>query len=228
MNKQTMLIIAARALDIAEGCAGVIMKYAGEGCRIEALVLSDLDGADRRPAITEALADIGVSGVAYWQLPALPLELDDAQCERLAVLLRGVRPDFILTAAREADLQTPDRGYVGAAVVRAAAIASAGGADCGGLPALPRQLPVFGLEPQNPEESGWAPDILIDVTPYFERKQAAVAALSQNSAARRLRCEQQAKNRAVYCSGRGGVTGCKYAEAFSRFGPIYAHGRFVW
>lgn len=228
MKKQTMLVITARASDIAEGCAGVIMKYADAGHRVAAVILSDQDDAQQQPHITDVLTGIGVSHITYFQAPAMPLEISDAQCEQLAVILRDIRPDFIITSAREPDLQTPDRSYVSAAVVKAYAIASAAGACCGGLPVSPRQTPMFGLEPENPEESGWVPGILVDITPYFKRKREAVERLSPSSAASRVRCEEQAKNRAVYCAGRGGVTGCEYAEAFSCFGPIYAHSRFVW
>ena len=107
-------------------------------------------------------------------------------------------------------------------------IASAAGAPCEGLPVSPRQTPMFGLEPTHSEEIGWVPGVLIDVTPFLDQKMTAFDRLFPGDEHRRERCMEQMKNRAVHCSGRGGVTGCKFAEAFSSFGPIYAHGHFVW
>ena len=228
MKKQTMLIVTVRASDAVEGCGGVIAKYAAEGHHVELIVLSDAEGAKREPLLREVLKGLGVSALEFADRPGMPLEWSDEDCEWLACRFRSIRPDFIVTHAKEPDLRSPDRGYASAAVMKSYFIASAAGAPCEGLPVSPRQTPMVGLEPTHSEEIGWVPGVLIDVTPFLDQKMTAFDRLFPGDEHRRERCMEQMKNRAVHCSGRGGVTGCKFAEAFSSFGPIYAHGHFVW
>lgn len=245
MDLQTMLVITAYPSDALLNCGGTLMKYIQEGHSIHLLIVSDglthsavftaaeleKDRAKcirmRREEFTSLYLKMGVASVECLGLDDSPLTIDHALWEQIAARIRTIRPDFIVTHAREKDLDCLDYTSVAQAVVKAYAIASAAGAPCGGLAVSPRQTPMFGMEPLRPENCGWDPGIMIDITDYEPEKETFLANLSSEQVAGKL-IQQRARARGVHSSGRGGKTGCKYAEAFSCYGPVYAFQHFVW
>ncbi len=242
MDTQKMLMVTAYPSDGLIHCGGTLMKYAEEGHTIHLLVLTDglhrktarpvqpasqQDIQQRHEYFTGLYSGLGVACVEFLGLDDCPLSVDNAVCEQLAVKIRSFRPDFIVTHAREKDLD--ELNYTAAAkiVVQAYAIASAAGAFCQGLPVSPRQTPMFGIEPFRAENCGWTPGIMLDITAYEAQKESLLSSLNQEQISVHL-IQQRARARGVHSSGRGGKASCKYAEAFSCYGPIYAHQHFVW
>lgn len=245
MNQQTMLVIAAYPSDPLVYCGGTILKYVEEGHAVHLMLLSDgLEqcsvfsaeelAADRegcrerrRQEFQSLYETMGVNSIQFCGYDDFPLVMGNDRCEQMAVYIRALRPDFIVTHAREKDLDCLDYTAAALAIVKSYAIASAAGAPCGGLDVSPRQTPMFGMEPFRPENCGWEPGIMIDITRYEAEKEKLMEGLTTEQLPIHL-VQQRARARGVHSSGRGGKTGCKYAEAFSCYGPVYAHQYFVW
>ena len=177
--------------------------------------------------VKEAARILGVSRIEFWDYQDYPLSMTDERIERLACKIREIRPDFILTHDKEPDPYNMDHNLASDALRTAYTIASGAGAVCNGLPVAPRQTPMFGFEPHMTEISSFTPGIYIDITDVFEQKKQAMAccATQANMAAHYIR---KAEIRASECANRGGVAGCRYAEAFSTWGAVCMHGHFVW
>lgn len=243
--KKTMLVIAAHMGDFVWRSGGSIAKYAQEGHDVYVIVMSygargeskdywktpnanleDCKKTRRREG--EAAARIlGVKQIIFYEYEDYPLSMDVARYERLATDIRRIRPDFILTHDREDDVFNPDHNLVSRSVMQAYQIASGAGAFCEGEPVSPRQTPMFGFEPHNTEICNFKPWIYIDITEYFEKKAEAMA-VCQSQKGMAVHYKRKAELRAAQCAGRGNNAGCKYAEAFSSYGPIAAYGYFVW
>ena len=227
---QTLLIISASPSDFIWEAGATIARYVKEGHTVYSIILTDGDGAERDTAqkeVRQAASILGVATTRFCGYAAAPLTMDASRCEELACRIREIRPDCIITHAKEKDMDQPNNFYTSEAVRCAYTIASAAGAACGGLAVSPRQTPMFGFEPHAPEIVGWRPGFMIDATDFWTMKEQAMAALKSESSRIPVATEK-ARIRGVHCAGRGGKTGCKYAEAFSSYGPIYAHGYFVW
>lgn len=245
MKKQKMLVVAAHVGDFVWRSGGAIAKYAAEGHEVYLIVLSyglrgesngywkqpggDLEEC-RRIRIQEgqkAAALLGVTHAEFWDFEDYPLAMDRSRVERLAMKFREIRPDFIITHDKESDVFNPDHDLTSESVRMAYTIASGAGADCGGLPVSPRQTPMFGFEPHMTEICNFKPGIYLDITDVFDKKLQAMEACGtqKNMVPHYIR---KAEIRASECANRGGVAGCKYAEAFTIWNPICSYDHFVW
>ena len=245
MEKQKMLVVCAHVGDFIWRSGGSIAKYAREGHEVTVIALTygirgESNGywkrggssADecreiRRREGEEAARILGVSRIEFWDYQDYPLSMTDERIERLACKIREIRPDFILTHDKEPDPYNMDHNLASDALRTAYTIASGAGAVCNGLPVAPRQTPMFGFEPHMTEISSFTPGIYIDITDVFEQKKQAMACCTTqaNMSAHYIR---KAEIRASECANRGGVAGCRYAEAFSTWGAVCMHGHFVW
>lgn len=227
---QTLLIISANPSDFVWEAGATVARYVKEGHTVHNIILTDGDrpeGGASREEVQQAASILGVASTLFCEYDPAPLVMDPLRCEELACRMREIRPDCILTHAKERDLDQPNNSCTAEAVRCAYTIASAAGAPCGGLAVSPRQTPMFGFEPRFPEVALWRPGFIIDATEFWSVKEQAMAAL-KSEASRIHVATEKAIMRGFHCSGRGGKNGCKYAEAFSSYGPIYAHGYFVW
>lgn len=218
----TMLIVAADGESLVSQCGGAMARYAAEGWEVHALLLCE----SQEGPWAQACALLGAKGVQCPGYAPAPLEMPLERLDHLACILRALRPKFILTHDKETDPARPDHDTVSRAVLSAYNIASGAGAPCGGLPVSPRQTPMFGLEPEEPELCRFRPRLYLDITAFQARKEAALvqAGAAETAAAWALRAQLHARR----VRGHGGSAGCRYAEAFSGYGPIAAHGYFVW
>ena len=244
-KRQKMLVVAAHAGDFVWRAGGVIAKYAKAGHEVHLIVVTyGIRGESneywkrenasveecRQIRIEESKKAVDILGVThadFWEYIDYPLTMDRERVERLACEIRRIRPDFILTHDKEEDLFNTDHNLTSDSVRMAYTIASGAGAYCRGLPVSPRQTPMFGFEPQMTEICGFIPGIYIDVTDVFDAKVAAMEACATQS---RMKPHYicKAEIRAGECRVRGGLAGCKYAEAFSTWGPVCQYDHFVW
>ncbi len=240
-----MLVVAAHVGDFIWRCGGAIAKYAEEGHEVSLIVLSyglrgESNGywkqgetsieacrAIRREEGRSAADILGVAHAEFWDFEDYPLVMDRERVERLAAKFREIRPSFILTHDKQSDIFNPDHDLVSESVRMAYTIASGAGAYCGGLPVSPRQTPMFGFEPHMTELCSFKPGIYLDITSVFDKKLRAMEACAtqKDMIPHYIR---KAETRASECVNRGGVTGCKYAEAFSVWNPICSYDHFVW
>lgn len=242
---QKMLVVSAHVGDFVWRSAGTIAKYTKEGACVHVVVLTygargesgaywkgpnaTLNGCKAaRHAEAEAAAKVlGVEKIEFWDYEDFPLQVTNELLERLALKIRCFRPDFILTHDKGSDDVNLDHTYASQAVTKAYAIASAYGAYCEGAKVAKRQTPIFGFEPATPEKCDFIPDIYIDITDTYATKKAAMECLKTQSGSMAT-YEEKAILRGNHCKVRGGRDDCKYAEAFTRFIPVYAYDAFVW
>lgn len=241
---QKMLVVAAHLGDFIWRSGGVIAKYAQAGHEVHVIVLTyGLRGESKeywkRPGATledgmkvrreeglEVAKILGVTGIEFCEYGDYPLQMTDERIEALAIRIRQIRPDFIITHDKEMDLYNPDHNLTSQAVMKAYSIASAYGAYYEGTQVAPRQTPIFGYEPHNTEACNFKPMIFIDISDVIDTKIAAMEAVKsqQGMTAQYVR---KAEVRASQCGIRGNKP-CKYAEAFTMFGPIFTQEFFVW
>lgn len=243
--REKMLVVSAHVGDFVWRSAGTIAKYVKKGAEVHVIVLSygargesgvfykqkrgTLEECKRirREEAEKAAGVLGIQSIVFCDYEDFSLEVDEEGLEWLAERFRNIRPDFILTHDKEKDFINPDHTKAAQAVMKAYAIASAKGASCHGTETLPRHIPMFGFEPMSPEACNYKPDIYIDITEEWEQKLNAMQCLKTQNGSMDAYI-QKAILRASYCSGRGGCKGCRYAESFSMYAPVYAYDAFVW
>ncbi len=234
-----IVVVTAHPGDFIWSSGGTLYKYSQSGCEIHVIALTDglrcespimitddcsLEG--KRRQIESASSLLNITSVTFLGYDDMPLEIDNSGIIKIASIMNEMNPDIILTHAYCRDNTNPDHEAAAEIVNKAAEIASSNHKIFKNT-MRSRPIPIFGFEPDNPENSRWIPGTFIDITPCMDMKMEAITRLP-GFADRSARIYEQAVNRAIYCSGRGGVNGCKYAEAFSGSTPICDHGYFVW
>lgn len=240
---EKMLVVAAHIGDYLWRCGGSIAKYLMEGSEVKVIVMSDglrgeandywkREGANEKDALShrrgesdQAAKCLGLTNIEYWGMDDYPIEIGRDTIERLAHSFREFRPDFIVTHDSY-DAFNQDHNLVSAAVRQAYATASGAGFR-DGLPVSPRHTPIFGYEPHMTEIAHFNPNVYVDISDAFAKKDAAMKVFSSqlHMYATYVR---KAEIRAAEAVNRCGRSGCKYAEAFVAFQPAAATGRFVW
>lgn len=240
---QKMLVVVSHMGDFIFSCGGSIAKHAEQGGEVHIVVLSygsrgesndywaagigTLDACSRiRRAEGETAARIlNAKSIIFCGYEDNLLMMDRERIENLATIFRKVRPDFILTHAKDEHSVNPDHELTRQSVMAAYQTASGAG-YLDGYPVSPRQTPIFGFEPIGIGCSSFRPSIYIDISDVMGKKiEAMQACLSQkgmyvNSI---RRAEVNADNCAAYNSKK-----ISYAEAFSGFEPIAKNGYLVW
>lgn len=242
---EKMLVISAHVGDFVWRSAGTIAKYVKKGTEVHVIVLTNgvrgesasywktegatLEGGSalRKAEAEKAARILGVHHITFMDYDDFPLEMGDDRLAVLAEQIRRIRPDFIVTHDKGPDYVNPDHHNAAMAVMKAYSIASAYGAELNGTAVSPRQTPMFGFEPMTSEPGKFNPDIYIDITEEFDQKMQAMECLQTQKGSLDAYV-QKAILRGSYCAGRGGRKGCKYAESFSMYIPVYSYGDFVW
>lgn len=189
MSQNTALVVSAHSADFVWRAGGAIALHAGKGWRVTVVCLSYGERGEsaklwRQPGMTlervkaaraaeaeRAAEALGVHDIQFWDLGDYPITLTNASLFRLVELMRATRPKFILTHSR-ADIYNHDHPAVTDFAQHARVTAQAHGHE-------PHQEvlgapPVFLFEPHQPEQCGWKPDVLLDISPAWERKRAAI------------------------------------------------------
>lgn len=242
---EKMLIVSAHAGDFLWRAGGTIAKHISEGTEVHLLILTygirgeanDLWKSDnmtfenakqiRHSEVKMAAKTLGVDNIYFWDYEDYPFEINLIKQERLATLIRKIRPDFILTHDKNHDAYNPDHGVISDYVWRATIVASAAGAEAEGFEVGNRYVPIFGFEPHYSEVSNFKPGIYIDITDFINLKIDAMDCFNSQTY-----MKEQYMHRAVHRArdvvGRTGNKNCKYAEAFSIWYPIYKLNKFAY
>ena len=231
-DRPCVLVFSAHAADFVWRAGGAIAVYAARGHRVRILCLSygergESQGAWAQPGMTvdrvkeirraesERAAGLLGAEVRFFDQGDYPLRSTDALIEELVREYRSCRPEIILTHPYE-DPYNPDHPAANRISLEARVYAQAEGYPLPG-PALGAP-PVFMFEPHQPEQCGFAPDVLLDVTEGWDRKRAAMESMEAQrhlvdyySDLGRRRGTQAVRN-----SGRKGIS---YAEAYQRVFP---------
>lgn len=193
MADRTALVVSAHSADFVWRAGGAIALHADDGVDVTVVCLSygergesaklwrqdgmtlDKVKAERRKEAEAAAGALGVADIQFWDLGDYPIELSQDSLFRLADLCRKVRPAFMFTHSRE-DPYNRDHPLVSQFAQEARIVAQAHGHNPGetvlGAP------PVMLFEPHQPEQCRWMPNTLLDVTPVWDRKRAAIECMA--------------------------------------------------
>ena len=235
MSDRSMLVLSAHPGDFVWRCAGAIALAVARSERVVIGCMSfgergesaalwrrgyslEQVKAHRRTEAEEAAKVLGAE-VRFYDAGDYPLvETPELRAE-LVRLYREVQPSVVLTHA-ERDPYNDDHGVAHGIAMRTRVFAQAPGVPGPGeVLAAP---PVFCFEPHQPEQCGFVPNVLLDITPVWERKVEAMRILgaqghlvSYYTELGRRRGTQAARN-----SGPNlGLPSEVYAEAYQRVYP---------
>ena len=227
-----MLVVSAHAADFVWRAGGAIALYASRGWRVRILCLSfgergESPGAWKQPGMTldrvkairqaESARAAGLLGadVRFFDAGDYPLRATDRLMQELVGEYRECQPDVVLTHSHN-DPYNPDHPAASQVSLQARIYAQAEGFDAPGRPL--GAPPVFMFEPHQPEQCGFTPDVLLDITAAWDQKRAAMESMEAQrhlveyySDLGRRRGTQAVRN-----SGRKGI---QFAEAFERVFP---------
>lgn len=193
MAGKTALVVSAHSADFVWRAGGAIALHADDGVAVTVICLSfgergesaklwrqpgmtlERVKSERRKEAEGAAHALGVADIQFWDLGDYPISLPDEALFRLADVCRAIHPAFVLTHSKE-DPYNRDHPAVSDFTQHARIVAQAHGHKPGekvlGAP------PVFLFEPHQPEQCRWMPNVLLDITPVWEKKRAAIECMA--------------------------------------------------
>ncbi|WP_062432525.1 PIG-L deacetylase family protein [Herbidospora daliensis] len=169
----------------------------------------------RREEAEAAAAALGVA-VDFYDLGDYPLEVPREARERIVADLRAARPDVLLTHVAD-DPYNRDHNVAHETTLTTRMIAQAMGHDPATTPIGASQVLMF--EPHQPEMCGFQPNLLLDVTPVFDRKRKAMEAMSAQGHLVDYYTEL-GRRRGVQARRNGAAADVVHAEAYQRVFPV--------
>ena len=190
---KTALVVSAHSADFVWRAGGAIALHADRGVTVTVLCLSygergesaklwrqqgmtlERVKTERRKEAEAAARHLGVADIQFWDLGDYPIDLHQEALFRLVDVYRALHPSFVLTHSTR-DPYNHDHPAVTDFAQNARIIAQAHGHNPGqkvlGAP------PVFLFEPHQPEQCGWMPNVLLDITAVWARKRAAIECMA--------------------------------------------------
>ncbi len=230
---RSLLVVSAHAADFVWRAAGAIATATRGGGRAVVVALSygergesgelwkesgqtvERVKAIRHEEATRAAEALGAEFVPF-DLGDYPLVSTEAAIDRLIALIVATAPDVILTHAAQ-DPFNPDHPVAYQMTERARQLASGAGV-ASGFPTVRRPPEFLLFEPHQPELCGFVPTLFLDITPVWEQKRAAMAAMGAQEYLRQYYTER-AGHRANHARRVSGASDVRYAEAFQRVLP---------
>lgn len=125
----------------------------------------------RQEEARRAAENLGVADLQFWDLGDYPITLDRPALLRLADLYRQVRPSWTMSHSRQ-DPYNFDHPRVSDFAQEARVVAQAHGHD----PSIPvlGAPQVYLFEPHQPEQCGWKPNVILNITEVWDSKRAAI------------------------------------------------------
>jgi 4-oxalomesaconate hydratase len=230
--KKTALVISAHAADFVWRAGGAIALYAERGYRMRILCLSygERGESERlwkipgmtvecvkqsRQAESENAAALLGAEIRFFDSGDYPLQVTDGLIRDMVAEYRALQPEFVLTHSYS-DPYNRDHDEASAVTLRTRIYAQAAG-----YPLEGKKLgapPVFLFEPHQPEQCGFKPEVLLDITPVFDRKRKAMESMEAQEHLWEYYTDL-AKRRGVQAVRNSGKSGIKYAEAYQRVYP---------
>jgi len=187
MADKTALVVSAHSADFVWRAGGAIALYARRGYKVLIVCLSygergesaklwkqagmtlDQVKAARREEAEQAASVLGGEPV-FFDLGDYPMRVDESAINRLVDIYREHRPEFVLSHSL-ADPYNFDHPLATRVAQEARIIAQAHGHNPEqGVIGAP---PVFLFEPHQPEQCGWIPQVLLDITEVWDLKRRA-------------------------------------------------------
>ena len=193
MSDKTALVVSAHSADFVWRAGGAIASHAERGYAVTVICLSygergesaklwrlpgmtlDRVKAERQKEAEAAAKHLGVVDIQFWDLGDYPITLSDDSLYRLVDVYRETHPAFVLSHSKN-DIYNHDHPAVTDFAQHARILAQAHGHNPGqtvlGAP------PFFQFEPHQPEQCGWKPDVLLDITSVWDKKRAAIECMA--------------------------------------------------
>jgi 4-oxalomesaconate hydratase len=229
---KTVLVISAHAADFVWRAGGAIALYHERGYRVRILCLSFGERGEserlwKDPAMTlervkaarqvesERAAEILGAEIRFFDSGDYPLKVSDETIHEMVLEYRRSQPEFILTHSTN-DPYNSDHPEAMQVTLRTRIYAQAAG-----YPSKEKKLgapPVFMFEPHQPEQCEFKPQVLLDITPVFERKRKAMEAMEAQEHLWEYYTDL-AKRRGTQAVRNSGRKEIKYAEAYQRVYP---------
>jgi len=192
-HSATALVVSAHSADFVWRAGGAIALHAQRGIATTVICLSygergesaklwrqsgmtlDRVKTERRKEAESAARALDVADIQFWDLGDYPLTLSEESLFRLVDVYRALHPAFVLTHSHR-DIYNHDHPATTEFAQHARIVAQAHGHKPGekvlGAP------PVFLFEPHQPEQCGWMPSMLLDITPVWDKKRAAIECMA--------------------------------------------------
>ena len=189
MPGRRALVVSAHAADFVWRCGGAIALHQAQGVAVTIVCLSygergesarlwkapgvtlEAVKAARREEAERAAAVLGAADIRFFDLGDYPLGVDEAAKLRLVEVIREVQPDFMLSHSLD-DPYNTDHPYATRVALECRMVAQAWGHNPGETILGAPQLYLF--EPHQTEQCNWKPDTILDITPVWEKKRAAI------------------------------------------------------
>ena len=225
------MVVSAHSADFVWRAGGAIALYAERGWEVTVVCLSfgergesaklwrqagmtlEKVKEDRRREATKAAEILGAKTV-FFDVGDYPMRVPDDVLYQLAGLCRKLRPEFMLTHSLK-DPYNFDHPLVAHVTQEARIIAQAHGHEPGN-PVLGAP-PVFLFEPHQSEQCEWKPQVLLDISPVWEKKYAAFKEMNAQEHLWHY-YERLALQRGVQAT-RNSNRSIKYGEAYQRIFP---------
>jgi 4-oxalomesaconate hydratase len=227
------LVVSAHSADFVWRCGGAIALHTERGyamtvvClsfgergeseklwRQKGITLEEVKTARRREAENAAKA-LGVADLQFFDMGDYPMRATDEYLYRLADVYRKVKPAFALSHSL-ADPYNFDHPLAAHMAQEARIIAQAHGHNPG--EGVLGARPVFLFEPHQPEQCGWKPDVLLDITPVWGKKRAAIECMTGQEHLWEY-YTGVAQRRGNQCRRNGGNKSCTHAEGYQSIFP---------
>ena len=186
----SLLVVSAHAGDFVWRAGGAIALAAERGQRVTVVCLSYGERGEsaaawrqgrqlpeikaiRRAEAEKAAAILGAD-IRFLDAGDYPLLESPELVDQLVRVFRDVVPTVVLTHTLS-DPYNGDHPAAARMTIQARILAQAIGYDAPGEPL--GAPPLFHFEPHQPEMSDFTPHVLLDITPVFERKRAAMESL---------------------------------------------------
>jgi 4-oxalomesaconate hydratase len=229
---KTALVVSAHSGDFVWRAGGAIALYAGRGWKVKIVCLSFGERGEsaklwKEGGMTlervkelrreEALKAASVLGgeIEFLDCGDYPMHFTAVHLDQLVDIYRSLRPEFVLTHSLE-DPYNFDHPLAAHVAQEARIVAQAHGHKPGG--AVLGAPPVFLFEPHQTEQCNWKPQVLLDITPVWDKKRKAFEVL----AAQEYLWEYYSRvalNRGVQAARNSEKKDIKYAEAYQRIFP---------
>ncbi len=231
-DRKNILVVSAHAADFVWRAGGAIALYASRGYRVRILCLSfgergESQGAWKQPGMTiervkqircaesTRAAEILGAEIRFFDSGDYPIQASEETIRAMVNEYREMQPEFVLTHSYR-DPYNPDHDAANRVTLETRVYAQALGYPAPGNPL--GAPPVFMFEPHQPEQCGFKPEILLDVTPVWDTKHKAMESMEAQTHLWEYYTDL-GKRRGVQAVRNGGPKGIKYAEAFERVYP---------
>lgn len=232
-RKKTGLVVGAHSADFIWRAGGAIALYAQSGWEITVVCLTygergesqklwkdpsmtlDRVKTERRGEAERAGAILGVHEMVFFDLGDYPMRTSIESLERLADIYQTIRPEWVLTHSQE-DPYNFDHPEASRFAQEARVLAQAHGRR--GTAAAIGAPPVFLFEPHQPEQCGWKPQVILDISEVWDRKRKAFESMDAQEHLWEY-YTRVALQRGVQ-GARNSERKMKYGEAYQRVFPM--------